>query len=71
MAAHQKGIKMRCPVCLSRENDVVLFREGDELYCIKCGFLGDESIIYAMYGDLQKKYRLLRQRITLEELKDA
>ena len=29
----------RCPVCFSREIDVLLIREGDERhYCVKCGF---------------------------------
>ena len=71
MAAHQKGLSMRCPVCFSRENDVVLFREGDELYCVKCGFRGGETTVREMYADLQKKYRLLKRRVTLEELRKA
>lgn len=71
MAAHQKGLRMRCPVCFSRENDVVLFREGDEFYCAKCGFQGGDAAVRGMYADLQKKYRLIKRRVTLEELRNA
>jgi Zn ribbon nucleic-acid-binding protein len=60
---------MRCPVCFSRENDVVMVREGeDDFYCVKCGFRGSEDVVRDMYTDLQKKYRLMTRRITLDDL---
>jgi hypothetical protein len=58
---------MRCPVCFSREVDVVLLRNDHGLYCVKCGFTGSEAIIQDMYADLKKKYRLVFDRLTLED----
>ena len=59
---------MRCPVCFSREMDVLMISDGDEgYYCIKCGFRGRESEVRAMYKDIQKKYHWMGKRLTLEE----
>jgi len=63
-------MRMRCPVCFSRENDVVLFREGDRLYCIKCSFTGTEAEVREMYGRMRIKYRLIAERVTLEDLRE-
>jgi ribosomal protein S27AE len=63
----QAAIRMRCPVCFSRENDVVLLQEGARYYCPKCGFHGTETDVWDMYADLRKKYRLITTRVTLEE----
>jgi hypothetical protein len=65
-----KTLKLRCPVCFNRENDVLLL-EGETrgLYCIKCGFSGDEARVREFYRDARKKYRLLTTRLTLEELR--
>jgi hypothetical protein len=68
-------LKLRCPVCFNRENDVLLLErsalEGEtlSLYCIKCGFSGDEARVREFYRDARKKYRLLTTRLTLEELR--
>ncbi len=59
-------VLMRCPVCFSRENDVVLMWDG-EFYCIKCGFVGSEAVVRDMYDDLRKKYRLIHTRVTVEQ----
>ena len=67
MPENRQIVRMRCPVCFSRENDVVLLRDGDEHYCVKCGFVGDEVAIRAAYADLRKKYRLIATRVTVEE----
>ncbi len=60
-------MSLRCPVCFSREIDVVLYREGEAYYCIKCGFSGRESEIRSRYDDIRKKYRLMRRRLSLED----
>ena len=58
----------RCPVCFSREIDVLLEHEGgDRHYCVKCGFRGTEAELRGMYADIQKKYHWRGRRITLEE----
>jgi len=69
VADHPQAVSMRCPVCFSRENDVVLFREGERYYCVKCSFAGSEADVRAMYADLRNKYRWITRRVTLEELR--
>lgn len=65
----KKDLILRCPVCFSRENDVVLHRKTDgSLYCVKCSFTGDDELVQEMYRDLKKKYKLMTTRITLEDL---
>ncbi len=60
----------RCPVCFARENDVTLFRAGENhFYCPKCSFNGSMVDIQEMYADLRKKYRLVLTRVSLEELR--
>ncbi|HIR51222.1 MAG TPA: hypothetical protein IAA53_08040 [Candidatus Avoscillospira avicola] len=66
--AGEKRFLYRCPVCFGRENDVVLRRQGDRWYCIKCSFTGSSEEIEGMYRDLKKKFRLMTTRITLEDL---
>ena len=69
----RQKLKLRCPVCFNRENDVLLLERavmnGGELYCIKCGFTGDEARVREFYRDARKKYRLIGVRLTLEELR--
>jgi Zn ribbon nucleic-acid-binding protein len=61
---------MRCPVCFSREIDVVMLRENDEdHYCVKCGFRGTRAETLGMYRDIQKKYHWMRRRLTVEDQK--
>jgi len=72
MAAYQtRKLTWRCPVCFARENDVTLFKSGEnQFYCPRCGFNGGLEDIQEMYADLRKKYRLVTTRITLDELRD-
>lgn len=58
----------RCPVCFSREMDVLLvpLKDGNHR-CLKCSFVGSEAEIQAQYRDIQKKYHWISKRLTLEE----
>ena len=73
MPDSRKKLKLRCPICFNRENDVLLLERAvtndGELYCIKCGFTGDEARVREFYRDARKKYRLIGVRLTLEELR--
>lgn len=61
---------MRCPVCFSRDIDVLMIFTGDDFhYCPKCSFQGLESEIRGMYRDIQKKFHFIGRRFTLEEQK--
>ena len=58
----------RCPVCFSREMDVLLVaRENGYWGCVKCAFIGTEGEIRGMYKDIQKKYHGMTNRYTLED----
>lgn len=58
----------RCPVCFSREIDVLMVpADGDLHRCLKCGFRGSSSEVKAMYLDIQKKYKWMGRRVTMEE----
>jgi Zn ribbon nucleic-acid-binding protein len=58
---------MRCPVCFSRDIDVLMEQEGSDHYCVKCGFRGPESEVRGMYKDIQKKFHGNLRRFTLED----
>lgn len=61
-------VDKRCPVCFSRENDVLLIYDGDDRYrCTRCSFTGTAGEIHGMYFDLQKKFHGIARRLTLEE----
>lgn len=61
---------MRCPVCFSRDTDVLMIHaRGGFHYCVKCSFSGLESEVRGMYRDIQKKYHWMSKRVTLEEQK--
>ncbi len=61
----------RCPVCFSREIDVLLLKEGaGHFYCVKCSFSGSEAEISAMYRDIQKKYHWMSKRVTQSQQRD-
>lgn len=58
----------RCPVCFSREIDVLLIPMGNENHrCVKCGFEGSEAEIQNHYRDIQKKYHWMGKRLTRDE----
>lgn len=58
---------MRCPVCFSRDIDVLMLREeSGGHYCVKCGFRGGESEVRGMYRDIQKKFHGMTHRLTLD-----
>ena len=58
---------MRCPVCFSRDIDVLMQQEPGIHYCVKCGFKGAESEVRAMYKDVQKKFHWNTKRFTLAQ----
>lgn len=58
---------MRCPVCFSRDIDVLMEQEPQGHYCIKCGFRGAESEVRALYKDVQKKFHWNLRRLTLDD----
>ena len=59
---------MRCPVCFSRDIDVLMIKSGPSFhYCPKCSFQGEESEVRGMYRDIQKKFHWMIRRVTLEE----
>lgn len=64
----QNKVDKRCPVCFSRENDVLLLHDGQGHYrCPHCSFTGTAGEIHGMYFDLMKKYHGLLRRLTLEQ----
>ena len=64
-----RKLKLRCPVCYAREMDVLLVQQAEHLYCLKCGFSGDEARVREFYADLRKKYKLINTRLTLDEVR--
>ena len=67
LMSEQSHVSMRCPVCLSRDIDVVLYHDGQKYYCIKCSYTGQEEEIRGMYAALRRKFRWIRKRVTMEE----
>ncbi len=65
-AKHMKT--MRCPVCFSREIDVLLVVRADGYACGKCSFQGNRDAVLALYGDIKKKYRHILVRKTLADI---
>jgi hypothetical protein len=67
--ANSKQVTYRCPVCFSRENDVVLQKDAKgKYYCVKCSFYGTQDKINEMYGDLKKKYNFILTRLSLDDI---
>ena len=59
---------MRCPVCFSREIDVLMVPNGKgRHYCLKCSYAGAEEEVRAAYRGIQGKFKWITRRITLEE----
>jgi len=58
---------MRCPVCFSRDVDVLMRLNDDGNYsCLKCSFKGSEAAVREAYLDLQKKFRFIGKRIDID-----
>lgn len=59
---------MRCPVCFSRDTDVLMIHSGGDSHrCPKCSFQGQESEARGMYRDIQKKFHWMGRRLTVED----
>ena len=58
---------MRCPVCFSREMDILLKLVDGKYSCLKCSYSGTEAEIRQMYKDGQKKFKWIGRRITIED----
>jgi len=58
---------MRCPVCFNREIDVLMSYEDGKYACLKCSFTGTEQEIREMYKDIQKKFKWLGKRVTIQD----
>ena len=59
-------VTMRCPVCFSRDIDVLMKLENGTYKCLKCSFQGTEEEVRALYDDIQKKFKNIDKRITIE-----
>jgi hypothetical protein len=67
---HPESYKLikRCPVCFSREIDVLMIPLDSETHrCAKCSFVGTNAEIQGHYRDIQKKYHWMGRRLTLDE----
>ena len=60
-------LTMRCPVCFSREIDVLMRYEDGQYACLKCSFRGTESEVRDLYKDIQKKFKWIGKRITIQD----
>jgi len=69
LMSEQSHVSLRCPVCLSRDVDVVLFHDGERYYCIKCSFTGQEDEIRAMYSALRAKFGWIARRLTVDDIR--
>lgn len=69
MSESRKKLKiLRCPYCLAKENDVLLHKEGEGYYCVKCSFTGSYEEIMQLYARHKEKFVNRTKRITLEEI---
>ncbi len=68
LMSEQSRVSLRCPVCLSRDIDVVLYHDGERYYCIKCSYTGQEDETRRMYAAIRKKFRWIRRRLTVEDI---
>jgi hypothetical protein len=58
---------MRCPVCFNRDIDVLMKLENGRYSCLKCSFSGTPLEIRDRYKDIQKKFKWIEKRVTVEE----
>lgn len=59
---------MRCPVCFSREIDVLLLHDGTDYYCVKCSYRGSEDNVREWYRAGRRKFRNIARRLTIDEI---
>jgi hypothetical protein len=67
MAQGRKGtLNYRCPRCLMREIDMDLLydRDGQEYYCLRCSFVGNEEEVLRLNAQFRDKYKDRTKRIT-------
>jgi len=61
-------VTMRCPVCFNQDVDVLMRYDNDGNYsCLKCSYTGTESEVRDAYLDIQKKFKFIKKRITVED----
>lgn len=60
-------ITMRCPVCFNREIDVLMKFDNGKYCCLKCSFTGTENEVRNFYLDIQKKFKFIERRITIDD----
>jgi len=63
----QSHVSLRCPVCFTREIDVVLFHDGEQYYCVKCSYTGDESSTREKYKAIRSKFKWIGRRVKIDE----
>ncbi len=67
-AAVEPVARMRCPVCFSREIDVLLLHRAGRYYCVKCSYQGDVNEVRAAYARIREKYKNRTTRIPFEQI---
>lgn len=66
MSQASKGkLNYRCPACFVRDIDIDMFFDEDkkEYYCLRCGFVGNESKVLELNENAKFRYRFLKKRV--------
>jgi len=61
----QDRMSLRCPVCLGRDMDIVLLRDKEGYYCVKCSFTGSAEDVEDAYTHFRSRFRLRGKRLAL------
>lgn len=61
---------MRCPVCFSRDIDVLMKLKDGQYHCLKCSFTGTEDEVRQQYANLKSKFKWIDKRITIEDYEE-
>ena len=72
MAQLGKGrLNYRCPSCFMRDLDIDMFYDKgkDEYCCIRCQYRGNEADVLAKNEMARFRYKSMKKRYTLEELR--
>ncbi len=65
-----ESVIYKCPMCFNNMNDVPIDKYPDGIYrCMKCGYNGDFDTLMKHYDAFRSRYKLMKTRITLEELR--